>query len=85
MWPFRIAYSRLRPVNASAIIRITIVAVVMAAFLYGDFKLFARLFAAVAKVETATPFFALGLLRNLLAMVFLAPPAEARALSANWR
>jgi ABC-2 type transport system permease protein len=71
MWPFRIAWSRLRPINASAITRITIVAVVMAAFLYGDFKLFARLFTAVAKVETATPFFALGLLRNLLAMVFL--------------
>jgi ABC-2 type transport system permease protein len=71
MWPFRISYSRLRPINASAIARIGIVALVMAAFLYGDFKLFARLFAAVAKVEVATPFFALGLLRNLLAMVFL--------------
>lgn len=71
MWPFRIAWSRLRPINASAITRITIVAIVMAAFLYGDFKMFVRLFAAVGKVETATPFFALGLLRNLLAMVFL--------------
>lgn len=71
IWPFRIAYSRLRPINASAITRITIVAIVMAAFLYGDYKLFARLFTAVAKIETATPFFALGLLRNLLAMVFL--------------
>lgn len=71
IWPLRVAYSRLRPINASAITRITIVAVVMAGFLYGDYKLFARLFAAVAKVEAATPFFALGLLRNLLAMVFL--------------
>ena len=71
IWPFRIAYSRLRPINASAITRILIVAVVMAAFLYGDFKLFVRLFTAVGKVEVATPFFALGLLRNLLAMVFL--------------
>jgi ABC-2 type transport system permease protein len=71
IWPFRIAASRLRPINASAVTRITIVGVVMAAFLYGDYKLFARLFAAVAKVEVATPFFALGLLRNLLAMVFL--------------
>jgi ABC-2 type transport system permease protein len=71
IWPLRIAWSRLRPINASAITRITIVAIVMAAFLYGDYKLFARLFTAVAKIETATPFFALGLLRNLLAMVFL--------------
>jgi ABC-2 type transport system permease protein len=71
IWPFRIAASRLRPINASAVTRIAIVGVVMAAFLYGDYKLFARLFAAVAKVEVATPFFALGLLRNLLAMVFL--------------
>ena len=71
IWPFRIAYSRLRPINASAIVRISNVAAVMAAFLYGDFKLFERLFTAVAKVEVATPFFALGLLRNLLAMVFL--------------
>ena len=52
IWPFRIAYSRLRPINASAITRITIVAIVMAAFLYGDYKLFARLFTAVAKIET---------------------------------
>ncbi|HEV8434780.1 MAG TPA: hypothetical protein VGR95_15310 [Thermoanaerobaculia bacterium] len=71
IWPFRIAWSRLRPINASAITRITIVAIVMAAFLYGDYKMFDRLFTAVAKIETATPFFALGLLRNLLAMVFL--------------
>ncbi|HEV8434688.1 MAG TPA: hypothetical protein VGR95_14845 [Thermoanaerobaculia bacterium] len=71
IWPFRIAWSRLRPINASAITRITIVAIVMAAFLYGDHKMFDRLFTAVAKIETATPFFALGLLRNLLAMVFL--------------
>jgi ABC-2 type transport system permease protein len=71
IWPLRVAYSRLRPINASAITRISIVALVMAGFLYGDYKLFARLFAAVAKVEEATPFFALGLLRNLLAMVFL--------------
>ena len=71
IWPLRVAYSRLRPINASAITRISIVALIMAGFLYGDFKMFVRLFAAVAKVEVATPFFALGLLRNLLAMVFL--------------
>ncbi|MEO8035007.1 MAG: hypothetical protein ABI837_11300 [Acidobacteriota bacterium] len=71
MWSLRIALSKLRPVNASAVARVSIVALVFAAFLYGDFALFRRLFRAVAKVEVATPFFALGLLRNLLAMVFL--------------
>jgi ABC-2 type transport system permease protein len=71
MWPLRIALSRLRPINPAAITRVAIVAAVMAAFLYGDYVLFVRLFGAVAKVEAASPFFALGLLRNLLAMVFL--------------
>jgi ABC-2 type transport system permease protein len=71
MWPLRIASSRLRPINAGSMTRVSIVTAVIAAFLYGDYKLFARLFGAVAKVEAATPFFALGLLRNLLAMVFL--------------
>jgi ABC-2 type transport system permease protein len=71
MWSLRIALSRLRPFDAAAVVRVLIVAAVFAAFLYGDFALFARLFRAVAQVEAATPFFALGLLRNLLAMVFL--------------
>jgi ABC-2 type transport system permease protein len=72
IWPIRIATSKLRPFNAATITRTAIVALLFAAFLYGDFALFRRLFAALAKVEQATPFFALGLLRNLLALVFLA-------------
>src|SRR5258706_4950783 len=72
MWPLRITLSKLRPFNAAAITRTAIVAALFAAFLYGDFALFRRLFAAMAKIEEATPFFALGLLRNLLALVFLA-------------
>ena len=40
-------------------------------FLYGDFALFRRLFRATAQIEEATPFFALAILRNILAMVFL--------------
>lgn len=71
MWPARITLSKLRPVNAAAIARIVIVATVFALFLWGDYALFRRLFAAIAQVEVATPFFALGILRNLLAMVFL--------------
>lgn len=71
MWPLRISFSRLRPINAAAIVRIVIIAAVFALFLAGDFLLFRRLFKATAQIEEATPFFALGLLRNLLAMVFL--------------
>ena len=71
MWPLRIAFARLRPLNASAFIRIAIVASVFTLFLWGDFALFRRLFGAIATVEAATPFFALGILRNLLALVFL--------------
>src|SRR3954467_4046240 len=72
MWPIRITLSKLRPCNAATITRSSIIAALFAAFLYGDFALFRRLFAAMAKVEETTPFFALGLLRNLLALVFLA-------------
>jgi ABC-2 type transport system permease protein len=71
VWPLRIASSKLRPINASSLARILIVVAVFAAFLYGDYVLFQRLFKATAQIEAATPFFALGLLRNLLAMVFL--------------
>jgi ABC-2 type transport system permease protein len=70
-WPLRIALSRLRPFNAASNTRTAIVAAVFGSFLYGDYKLFDRLFGALRKVEAATPFFALGLLRNLLALVFL--------------
>jgi ABC-2 type transport system permease protein len=71
MWPFRIAFSKLRPINASMITRTSIVATLFAAFLYGDFALFRRLFGAMAKMEQESPFLALGLLRNLLSLVFL--------------
>jgi ABC-2 type transport system permease protein len=71
LWPLRIAVSKLRPLNAANTARTSIVVAVLAAFLYGDFALFRRLFSATAQIESATPFFALGLLRNLLAMVFL--------------
>jgi ABC-2 type transport system permease protein len=71
LWPFRIAASKLRPINAAAFIKLTVTALIGAAFLYGDFALFRRLFRAVAEVEQSSPFFALGLLRNLIALVFL--------------
>jgi ABC-2 type transport system permease protein len=71
MWSLRILTSRLRPVTAASMLRVVIVAAVFALFLWGDYALFRRLFSATAQIEAATPFFALGLLRNLLAMVFL--------------
>ncbi len=71
MWPLRITLAKLRPVTPASITRTLIVAAVFAAFLYGDYVLFHRLFRALKDVETETPFFAVALLRNLLSMVFL--------------
>src|SRR5260221_1961930 len=71
LWPFRLLLAKARPLTGAAITRITISATVIALFLAGDLLLFLRLFGAVADVEKATPFFALGILKNLLAMVFL--------------
>src|SRR5947199_5579129 len=71
MWPLRIAFAKLRPLNSSAIIKLGITIIIVTIFLYGDLALFRRLFGAVAKIEAATPFFALGLLRNVLALAFL--------------
>lgn len=71
MWPIRITIAKLRPFSAATITRTAIVTLLFAAFLYGDFALFRRLFGAMAKVEAESPFLALGLLRNLLSLVFL--------------
>lgn len=71
MWPLRLLVARLRPLNAAAFGKLAITAAIGALFLAGDFVLFQRLFRAIAKIEAATPFFALGLLRNVLALAFL--------------
>ena len=71
MWPLRISFARLRPFDAKSITRTAIVAAVFGTFLYGDFALFRRLFLATSQLQEMTPLLALGLLRNLLAMVFL--------------
>jgi ABC-2 type transport system permease protein len=71
IWPLRIFSAGLRPLDARALTRVTIVALVFGLFLYGDFALFRRLFLATAQLEAMTPLLALGLLRNLLALVFL--------------
>lgn len=71
MWSLRITLARLRPFNAAAAIKLAVTGVIVALFLYGDFALFRRLFAEISKIEQSTPFFALGLLRNVLALAFL--------------
>lgn len=71
MWSLRITLSKLRPVDARSVTRTLIVVAVFAAFIYGDFALFRRLFMATSQLQTMTPLLALGLLRNLLALVFL--------------
>ncbi|HUP59273.1 MAG TPA: hypothetical protein VNA69_02510 [Thermoanaerobaculia bacterium] len=71
MWPLRLTTARLRPFDTANILRILVVAAIVAGFLWGDFVLFRRLFRAIAGVEQETPLFALGLLRNLLSLVFL--------------
>jgi len=71
IWALRVTLAKLRPLNAANTLRIVIVAAVLLAFLIGDYVLFWRLFGAVKNVERETPLFALGLLRNLLGLVFL--------------
>lgn len=71
MWPLHLTIARLRPFNTASIVRTSIVVAIVIAFLWGDYALFRRLFRAIADVEQETPLFALGLLRNLLALVFL--------------
>ena len=71
MWPLRIAVAKLRPFDSSAIVKLGITTIIVTLFLYGDYALFRRMFGAVAKIEATSPFFALGLLRNVLALAFL--------------
>src|SRR5512146_3343255 len=71
MWSLRIALSKLRPFNAASIARLSIVLGTFALFIWADYVMFRRLFRAVAQIEAATPFFALALHKNILAMVFL--------------
>jgi ABC-2 type transport system permease protein len=70
MWPLRIALARLRPFNGQNIARILIVAAVFAAFLFGDYLLFLRLFRAIVRIEEQTPLLAIGLVHSLLSLVF---------------
>src|SRR3954452_24484816 len=67
----RLGIAKLCPFNTGTGVKLIVTTAVGAAFFYGDFKLFQRLFDAVSTIEQQSPFFALGLLRNLIALVFL--------------
>ena len=54
-WPLHIAYSKLRPFTAATITRTSIVVALFAAFLYGDFALFRKLFEAMAMTIRIRP------------------------------
>ena len=71
MWSLRIILSKVRPLDGAMFVRIAIITAVFGAFLYGDYALFRRFFEEFAKIEAASPFFALAILRNLLSLVFL--------------
>ena len=71
MWWLRITLAKLRPLNGAAVIRLAIAAAIFALFIVGDYALFWELFKATSDAETMTPLLAIGLLRNLLAMVFM--------------
>jgi len=71
MWPIRIAFARLRPIDLRLGIKLTLVFTIFAGFLWGDYALFRRVFRAAAQIESLNPFFALGLIENFLGLVFL--------------
>jgi len=71
MWPLRIALAKLRPFNAANVLRILVVVTAFSAFLFGELVMFVRLFGAVQGVDAEAPLLAMGLLRNLLGLVFL--------------
>jgi len=67
----KLALARFRPWGIDTVIKITIVAILFGGFLWGDYAVFRRLFRVTAQIEAITPFFALGLIENLLGLAFL--------------
>ncbi|MGH9456640.1 MAG: putative ABC transporter permease subunit [Thermoanaerobaculia bacterium] len=67
----RLFLARARPYGPALAVKALVVATLLVAFLYGDYRIFRRLFAAARRIETLTPMFALGLIENFLGLVFL--------------
>lgn len=70
-WALRMLLARARPYGVALALKIALVGSLVGAFLWGDYRIFARLFAAARRIEELTPFFALGLIENFLGLVFL--------------
>ncbi len=71
LWSLRLLLARGRPYGWALAGKALIVSTLLAGFLYGDYYVFRRLFAAARQIEALTPFFALGLIENFLSLVFL--------------
>lgn len=67
----KLALARLRPWGLDTLAKVLVVSTLFGAFLWGDYEVFRRLFRVTAQIEALTPFFALGLIENLLGLVFL--------------
>jgi ABC-2 type transport system permease protein len=71
MWPLRLSLARLRPFDAAAAIKATIVGLLVTAMLAGDYLLCRRVLKAAAAIEPLTPIIAFALLRGLLSLLLL--------------
>ncbi len=67
----RLALARFRPFGFDTVAKLIIVGALFGTFLWGDYAIFRKLFRMTAKIEAMTPFFALGLIENLLGLVFM--------------
>lgn len=67
----RLAVAKLRPFGFDTVAKLFIVGTLFGSFLWGDYALFRKLFDLTATIEAMTPFFALGLIENLLGLVFM--------------
>lgn len=71
MWSLRLFLARGRPYGLALAAKALLVTTLLAGFLYGDYRIFRRLFGAARQIEVLTPFFALGLIENFLSLIFL--------------
>lgn len=70
-WSLRLLFARGRPYGIPFALKALVVSVLVGGFLYGDYRIFRRLFEAAHRIEELTPFFLLGLIENFLGLIFL--------------
>jgi ABC-2 type transport system permease protein len=66
-----LALAKLRPWGLDTFVKLAVVSTLFGTFLWGDYAVFRKLFRVTAQIEAVTPFFALGLIENVLGLVFL--------------